>query len=181
MNYNGVDIQQLKDGFILEHNGFVIYLDPAELNGDSKKADVVLLTDGNKPCSKEQISDILTDDTLLLATPTIGDEEYSELAAADFINQKGIEIRGVPGYAKDMSMSVGFLITMNGTKLYHPGGTEILPNVVDLKSESIDVALLPDTEKRMASLMKEVMPKTVVPTNGSTSKLKKLLPNFKFL
>ena len=65
MHYNGVDIHYLGDtGFRLEQNGFVIYLDPTELNKDSKKADVVLITDENKACPVGKISEIMKDDTL---------------------------------------------------------------------------------------------------------------------
>jgi len=178
MRYNGVDISYLGDtGFRIEQNGFVVYLDPAKLDSDPKKADVVLMTSDRTSLKKQKLSGLLKDDTLLLAGPSVLDEDFCEMAGADFINQRGVEIRGVPGFVSNnitKDMAVGFLITMNGVKLYHPGNTNLIPNVVDLKAEGVDIALLPDIDKA-AYLVKEVGPKAVIPLNGHSDKLKKVL------
>jgi len=170
----GVGVDNLGDtGFKIERNGFVIYVDPTEAMQGSKKADVILLTAEDRYCPKNKILDILKEDTLLLAAPSVLDDDFCEMAAADFINQKGIEIKGIPGIDKNSELVVGYMITMNGVKMYHPGDTRSLPKVVDLKSEGVDAALLPDmSEKHAANLVREFIPKAVFPLNGSSRKLK---------
>ena len=60
MNYNGVDITQSgENGFLIEQNGFVVYVDPTGLDSGSKKADVVLVTSDKITSSVDMLSSVL--------------------------------------------------------------------------------------------------------------------------
>jgi len=143
------------DGFRIDSEGIVIYIDPYKITG-GPKADLILITHDHKDhASVEDVAKIRQDDTIIVTVAA---------AAAKFSGQvqtmqpgengmvKGIPIQavaayntnkfrspGVPFHPKESGYN-GYILTVRGMRIYHAGDTDIIPEMKDYRC---DVALLP--------------------------------------
>ena len=178
---------------LLNHAGFkiidetapktVVYIDPYD-SSDTEQADIILLThDHYDHCSIEDIKSVCTPNTVVLATPAcqsklnpekIGNVRKIKLVRPGMkVQIADVLVETVPSYNinKDFhpkaDENVGYIVTINGKRIYHAGDTDRIPEMKDLKN--IDVALLPvsgiyvmtSDEAVMAAL--DINPKVAVP------------------
>ncbi|MGH9359228.1 MAG: MBL fold metallo-hydrolase [Terriglobia bacterium] len=137
----------------------VIYTDPFRLEGHDK-ADIVILSHEHfDHFSREDLEKVCTGETYIIASPLCKDglkgitaKKTTFLDAGQKVDVDGVEVRAVPAYntnkfrepgkafhPKDEG-GLGFVISMDGTRVYHAGDTDHIP---EMKSIHCDVALLP--------------------------------------
>ncbi len=139
----------------LGHSSFVyegepiIYFDPYALHR-LKPADIILVGhDHPHHCSPADIDKVRRAHTAILADehaakhiapPTISMVPGQQETVGDFL------IEAVPAYNLHTSFHpqrkayLGFIVTLEGLRLYHAGDTDFIPEMHDLK---VDIALLP--------------------------------------
>jgi L-ascorbate metabolism protein UlaG (beta-lactamase superfamily) len=159
-----------------------IYFDPYVLPDKIEKADLILIThDHYDHCDESNVRKLLKDDGIVVAPSACATKlpglEIRKVKPGEKFNLRGIEIEAVHAYNPDKNYhpknsGVGYVITIEGRRIYHAGDTGLIQEMKDVKN--IDVALLPiggtytmDVKEaaRAANLIK---PKTVVPMHYNT-------------
>lgn len=137
----------------LGHAGFritdelVIYIDPYEVVGQPT-ADVILVTHSHfDHCSREDLEALAGDDTVVVCT---GDcmvpGEVVSAAPGDRLEARGLPIEVVPAYNINKpyhlkeSGFAGYIITVDGQRIYHAGDTDLIPEMSEIEC---NIALLP--------------------------------------
>ncbi len=157
LKFNDVEIIRLGHaGFKIVSASNVIYVDPFKIKQARHGgiADFILIThDHFDHCSAEDINKISSEKTKIIA-PASCSSKLSNISAEEFIavepDQKlsfsNVFIETVTAYnigknyhAK-ASGFVGFIININGLKIYHAGDTDLIPEMKKIKA---DIALLP--------------------------------------
>lgn len=157
MKIMGLDIELLKHASVKIKDRKVIYIDPFELieGGQGlEKADVILITHEHYDhCSLKDVEKIVKPETIII---TVADCQ----SKLNNLKVKGIvliepgktislgdeRITAVPAYninkqfhAKENGW-VGFIIEMDGVRIYHAGDTDLIP---EMKNIDVDIAFLP--------------------------------------
>lgn len=134
-----------------------IYFDPYELGTENPEADVIFIShDHRDHCSPEDVAEIQGIDTVIVTVASAADKLSGDVRVVepgDTIKVKGIDVQAVPAYNVNKFRSpgepfhpkeagyVGFVIALEGERIYHAGDTDYIPEMADL--EDIDIALLP--------------------------------------
>ncbi len=134
-----------------------IYFDPYELSEGQPKADVILIShDHHDHCSPDDVSKIQGEDTTIVTVAAAADRlsgDVRVLETGDTLEVKEVRVEAVPAYNVNKFRSpgepfhpkeagyVGFVVTLDGKRIYHAGDTDPIPEMADLKA--IDIALLP--------------------------------------
>ncbi len=142
--------------FWLGHDSFrltgekVVYIDPWKLADSSQKADVILVThDHYDHYSKEDIAKLSKADTVVVAPQAVAqkfDGKVTVVKPGDKLTANGISIEVVPAYNPNKKFHpksagyVGYIVTLNGKRIYHTGDVDLIPEMVQIKC---DIALLP--------------------------------------
>lgn len=132
----------------------VIYFDPYQIKIQDK-ADIILITHGHGDhLSNKDISKITTNNTVIVA-PKDCESSLSEVQKKKFLKSHpgfkevvdGITIEAVPAFNVDKTNFhpkennwVGYIITVNGIRIYHAGDTE---RIAEMKTFSCDIAMIP--------------------------------------
>jgi L-ascorbate metabolism protein UlaG (beta-lactamase superfamily) len=156
MKMLGLNIELLGHSSVKMKNRKTIYIDPFQLTEGSnlEKADVILITHEHYDhCSIKDVAKIVKPETIII---TVADCQ----SKLNGLKVKGIAliepdksirlgddmISAVPAYninkpyhPKDNHW-VGFIIEMDGVKVYHAGDTDLIPEMKDI---DVDIALLP--------------------------------------
>lgn len=126
---------------LVSKDGIVVYIDSNYKDGDyTDEADIVLVThsyDDHKPCTSVVYKADATTITWKEAHPSPDVYEKFDI--------KGIEIEAVPAsnMNHNIDMCVGYIITIDGYKIYHAGDTSMLDTMADFAEKEIDFALYP--------------------------------------
>ena len=127
----------------------IIYIDPYEIS-DTEKADIILITHTHHDhLSMDDIEKIRKLDTAVFAPEDARSKlsDFKSVKPYQFFNVGKIKIETVPAYNLDKEFHpeeknwVGYIIEINGQRIYHAGDTDLIPEMSELKD--IDVALLP--------------------------------------
>ncbi|MHB1907649.1 MAG: MBL fold metallo-hydrolase [Nitrososphaerales archaeon] len=190
--YNGTQITWLgHDGFKIQEGGETLVIDPFKLDHD-ERADYLLLSHEHfDHCNAEDTRKVLKERTIVVAISSCNDElakagahQVKIVKPGDTINVGSFEIKAVPAYNVNKFREpgkpfhpkgdgkVGYIIkTKGGTKIYHTGDTDKIPEMENLKP---DIALLPvsgtyvmtvDEALQAADMIK---PKIVIPMHWGT-------------
>jgi L-ascorbate metabolism protein UlaG (beta-lactamase superfamily) len=127
-----------------------IYIDPYQINPPQPRADLILCTHAHfDHCSPEDIKLIRDEKTLLIGTAdTLASFSGNkrEVSAGDRFAIGEVRIEVVPAYNLNKTFHprdsrwVGYVITIDGVRIYHAGDTDRIPEMKDIKA---DIALLP--------------------------------------
>ena len=172
----------------LGHSGFridgskTVYIDPWKLPRGAKKADVILVTHEHfDHFSKDDIASISDSRTVIVTSAQVAGElkkakipcgRVMALAPGGSCDAVGIAVRAVPSYniGKEFhpkkAGKLGFIVTVDGTAIYHAGDTDLIP---EMDSYKCDIALLPVsgtyvmTPEEAARAAAAIHPKVAVP------------------
>jgi len=154
--------------FWLKHAAFkiktesdtIIYLDPFKVPKGEEKADIIISShDHGDHFHEESINNILKDSTLVLGPISISEvlDKYKGkgLKLYEPFKVDDIQIEFVPAYnikrkresgepfhPKERDWA-GTILEIEGKKIYHAGDTERIPEMKELASRNIDLAMLP--------------------------------------
>lgn len=147
------------DSFRIESDSLIIYIDPWDLE-DGPKADMILIThDHGDHCSPEDVAKIQKGNTIIVTVEAAAAKLSGEIKIVkpgDELTVKGIPISTVPAYNVNKFRSsgvpfhpresryVGFILTVEGKRIYHAGDTDCIP---EMESIDVDIALLPVSGK----------------------------------
>ena len=146
-------------------------------------------------CSPEDVKKIQTEDTIIV---TEADSAKKLSGRIEIIKPgetktiQGITIEAVPSYNTNKDFHpktnnwLGFIVTLNGVRLYHPGDADFIP---EMKTIQADIAFLPVsgtyvmTAKEAVEAAKVLKPRIAVPihygaivgTDDDAREFKKLL------
>jgi L-ascorbate metabolism protein UlaG (beta-lactamase superfamily) len=146
--------------FWLGHDSFrltgekTVYVDPWKLADGVEQADVILVThEHGDHFSKEDILKISKADTVIVAPPSVAQKFDGIMTVArpgETLNVNGVKVQVVPAYNPNKQFHpktaghVGYIVTLNGKRIYHSGDTDLIPEMAQIKC---DIALLPVSGK----------------------------------
>lgn len=124
---------------ITTDNGTVIYVDPYVGSGYQTPADIILVTHQHGDHNQLQLPARGKSCTVIQNQDALKAGEYKSF------DIKGVRIQAVPAYNKnhDRNQSVGYMLELDGIKVYAFGDTSTTDEMKDYSSLKIDYALLP--------------------------------------
>jgi L-ascorbate metabolism protein UlaG (beta-lactamase superfamily) len=168
------------DGFEITAGNITLIIDPFKVEA-ARQADIILITHPHYDhCSVEDVARLAKPTTVIVTES----ESAEQLSAADLpgeirvvkpgdsVTVSGIGIEAVPAYNLDKHFHpkekqwLGFIVTIDGVRVYHAGDTDVIPEMDDL---SVDIALLPVsgtyvmTAEEAVAAAKRIKPKTAIP------------------
>lgn len=171
---------------IITNEGIVIYIDPYADGDYSEHADIVLVTHGHD--DHNQMSKITKKAQCTVFSGNSANVGGTKMAAGDIAEALGIKIKAVQAYNGNHTKGsgIGFVIEINGLKIYHSGDTDKITEMVELASMNIDYAFLCiDGEYNMGpaeamQVAAVIQAKKVIPFHAgfSTSQKKQNVENF---
>lgn len=138
------------DAFLLRAAGKNIYFDPFQLGPALPPADIICISHAHRDhCSPADVLPIQQSSTLIVteiqaAAKLTG--KIMTLAPGERREVEGITIETVPAYNTNKQFHpqgngwLGFILTVDGVRLYHAGDTDYIPEMKDIRA---DIALLP--------------------------------------
>lgn len=134
--------------------GRVIYFDPFQIK-ESDQADMILITHSHRDhYSPDDLIKVMTEKTVLVAPKDCAEKLRSQFTNQVIVSAPGMktEIWGIPieavaaynvvktKFHPKENQWVGYVVTMEGVRIYHAGDTERIP---EMKGITCDIALLP--------------------------------------
>jgi L-ascorbate metabolism protein UlaG (beta-lactamase superfamily) len=139
----------------LGHDGFridsdrVIYFDPYQINS-TKPADILFIShDHFDHCSEPDIEKIRKKDTVIVTDAATAKKLKGSIEIVkpgDKLTVDDIPVEVVPSYNTNKNFHpkasgmLGFVVTVEGVRIYHAGDSDFIPEMKDIKA---DIALLP--------------------------------------
>ncbi|MBW2999613.1 MBL fold metallo-hydrolase [Candidatus Woesearchaeota archaeon] len=178
-NLDGIKITWLGHASFKIVKTSVIYIDPFQIS-NGEKADIILITHSHYDhCSIDDINKIVKPETTIIATPdcisklsNVNCKVFKTVTPGDALGIDEVNIEVVPAYNLNKEFHpkandwVGYVITMDGKKIYHAGDTDAIPEMNNLK---VNVALVPVsgtyvmTAEEAANAVNKFMPGTAIP------------------
>ncbi len=153
----------------------VIYIDPWKL-GRAEPADIILVTHSHHDhCSPQDVARLQRETTVIVTVADCADEFKGDvriLKPGDSLKIDEVTIEAVPAYNTDkpnhpkINGWVGFIIEMGGSRIYHAGDTDLIPEMDEIKA---DIALLPVggtytmTAEEAAQTAERIKPEVAIP------------------
>lgn len=185
----------LPSSICVESKDVVIYVDPLMVDTDNK-ADYIFITHAHADhLSIPDIEKLSGKETLIIcprkAAKKLKGYNTHVVSPGDNARLKGLNFEAVPAYSVGFpshpksSANVGYVITVDGIRIYHAGDTDLLPEIRNLKR--IDVALVPIDGDNLtmktqeaAELVNEIKPRIAIPMHyivdeNKTEEFKKLV------
>ena len=140
---------------IVSDSGKIIYLDAYQIPADAQdKADITVSSHSHfDHFDKNSIKNLTKEGTINIGPQSIA-KKLARLngKALDFgevFEHEGIKIELIPGYTSQKPThpksagGAGIIVEIEGKKLYHAGDSDRIPEMKELASKNITVALLP--------------------------------------
>lgn len=137
--------------FKIETKDRVIYIDPIAVD-DPVGADYILITHAHQDhFSLADIERLMKKDTLIVCPKNVAkklkDYSVKVVKPGDTVHLDGLELETVAAYSLGFpshpksSGNVGYIIGINGQRIYHAGDTDLVDEIKNIKN--INVALVP--------------------------------------
>jgi len=165
----------------LGHDGFridgkkTVYIDPFKISG-GPRADMILISHEHfDHCSPEDVAKIQGPGTVILTEKDSGKKlkgDVRVLKPGESITLGEVRVEAVPSYNTDKDFHpkkkgwLGFVIEMEGVRVYHAGDADFILEMRDLK---VDIALLPVsgtyvmTSEQAVKAALAIQPKLAIP------------------
>jgi len=187
MEFKGLRVEWLGHSGIRLVGKHVIYIDPFRLKGGQTKADLILVTHSHHDhLSLADIQQLMGPQTWIVGpvdTPSKlgklgGDVKFHMLRPGETLKHNTISIMGFPAYNLNKPFHpkgnewLGYLIEMDGVRMFHAGDTDVIPELNGLKG--IDILMLPVggtytmNADEAAGLANALMPQIAVPIHYGT-------------
>lgn len=171
-----------------------VYIDPWKLKENQPAADLVLVTHSHYDhCSPGDIEKIQRPGTAIVTVSDCASQlsgDVRTVSPGGKVTVQGIEVEAVPAYNMDKQFHpkangwVGFIVTVDGTRIYHTGDTDLIPEMEKVKA---DLVLLPIggtytmNASEAAQAVEQIKPKTVIPMHygdivGSAADVERFKP-----
>ena len=200
MEYKGLQINWLGHAGFQIKSQITIYIDPFKIK-ISESADAILITHEHfDHCSLEDIQKIIKPDTVVFGPADIQSKlakisreiKFQVILPGDAVAFKDIKIRAYPAYNINKQFHpkgnhwLGYLIDINGVRIYHAGDSDAIPEMKELKNLDLFMVPIGGTYtmniKESAQLCNSIMPKIAIPmhygsvigTNDDALNFKKL-------
>jgi L-ascorbate metabolism protein UlaG (beta-lactamase superfamily) len=128
----------------------IIYIDPYQLQAGLPKADLILITHHHHDhFSSADVELLRKPETSIVTIAEVAKSARGDVHVVkpgDKVIVQGVEIEAVPAYNTNKRFHpksaghVGFIISVDGQRIYHAGDTDVIPEMAGFK---VDVALLP--------------------------------------
>lgn len=151
MKYNNIEIKRINHDCFKINGSKIIYIDPFKLEKNDR-ADFILITHNHfDHMSIEDIKKIITPSTVIIASVSCTDlnslpnkkvfmkpnEKFNDSIKVESVHAYNINKKFHPRE----NNGLGFIVTIDNTRIYHAGDTDIIPEMKNIKN--IDLALLP--------------------------------------
>ncbi|MFQ6001401.1 MAG: MBL fold metallo-hydrolase [Anaerolineae bacterium] len=153
----------------------VVYIDPWKL-GRAESADIILVTHSHYDhCSPQDVARLQKEGTVIITVADCAGKfrgDVRVLKPGDSLKIDRVTIEAVPAYNTDKPNHpkaagwVGFIIEMGGSRIYHAGDTDLIPEMDEIKA---DIALLPVggtytmTAEEAAQAAERINPQVAIP------------------
>lgn len=138
------------DAFRLEAGGLTIYFDPFRLPGQPIPADLICISHEHYDhCSPEDVAKIQGPQTVILTEPQAAKKlsgTVRVLKVGERVTLGAVTVEAVAAYNTNKKFHpqanrwLGFVVTVEGVRIYHAGDTDLIPEMGQLKA---DIVLLP--------------------------------------
>ena len=163
------------DTFRLDTAGGPIYFDPYEIAGGPAAALILVSHDHMDHCAPAVIKKLQGPGTVIITEPASAAKlsgDVRAMAPGQVLEVAGVKVEAVPAYNVDKAFHpksnawLGFVVTVDGVRLYHAGDSDHIPEMADLE---VDVALLPVsgtyvmTAAQAAQAARDIKPALAIP------------------
>lgn len=161
--------------FRIDGSKSTVYIDPWKLKS-AKPADVVCITHSHfDHLSEEDVAKIAKDSTIVVGPSDCKagfGRAFKAVSPGQSVTIGDVTVEAVPAYNTDKDFHpkrnnwVGYVVTVDGVRIYHTGDTDLIPEMADVKA---DVALMPVggtytmTVQQAAEAVNKINPKVAVP------------------
>lgn len=138
----------------------IYYIDPFDLRQQSlEKGDIIFITHAHQDhCSPDDVQKLLKPDSVVVApidcleSLGIPEPNHSPVSPNQSYTVKGVSFLTIAAYNVHKNRLhahpkannwVGYILTIDGKKIYHAGDTDFTPEMKTLKDMHLDVAMLP--------------------------------------
>ena len=127
---------------IKTNEGVVIYIDPYAGSDYGEPADIILVSHGHS--DHNQVGKVTQKQGCQIFSGNGANVGGTKMSAGDSVNVAGIAIKAVEAYNNNhpKGTGVGFVIEINGVKIYHSGDTSKVPEMAELEALRLDYAML---------------------------------------
>jgi L-ascorbate metabolism protein UlaG (beta-lactamase superfamily) len=161
--------------FKIDGENATVYIDPWKLKS-AVPADIVLITHSHYDhLSEADVAKVRKPSTVIIGPSDckagFGDA-FKEISPGETHTVGEVTVEAVPAYNTDKDFHpkgnnwVGYIVTVDGVRVYHSGDTDVIPEMADFK---VDVALLPVggtytmTAQQAAEAVAKIAPKVAIP------------------
>ena len=150
---------------IISNEGAVLFIDPLMGEGYDRKADVLLVTHEHSDHNHVELVTLKEDGVLIRESDCLKGRGYGSF------DHKGFHIQSLPAENRNhpRSQCVGYLIDVDGVRIYHSGDTSYIPEMDHFADLHIDYALLPcdgvynmDADE-MSDCARRIQPRVLIP------------------
>src|SRR3989344_3772335 len=159
-DYNGIQIRWYGHDTFTIKNNVTVCIDPYKLT-KPLSADIILISHNHfDHLSEDDLSKITNQNTIIVASnecisklSKIKNKKIISILPNEEKTINDVKIKAVPAYNIDKinpdtkkpfhpkeDGKVGFIVTINGTSVYHTGDSDLIPEMTDLKP---DILLVP--------------------------------------
>jgi L-ascorbate metabolism protein UlaG (beta-lactamase superfamily) len=130
---------------LIAAGNFVIYIDPFAPGDYSEPADLVLVTHGHDDHNRVDLVTLKPGAVVAAPAGAVAVKGHRVVREGDRFSLGPVQVRVVPAYNSNHKREacVGYLVCVEGCRIYHAGDTSLIPEMAELAPQGVDYALFP--------------------------------------